>query len=49
MKENECAFSDMCLNFGSESCSKYTCEKYRDYSDFPEFFETEDDIIEKIF
>lgn len=49
MKENDCIFSEICLKTDKKNCSKHTCEKYGDYSDFPEYFKSEDDIIDEIF
>lgn len=49
MKENECIYKDMCPRFRLEECSEFTCDRFRDYSDFPEFFSREDDIIDEIF
>lgn len=50
MKENECIYKDMCPRFRHEECSsELICDRFRDYSDFPEYFSTEDDIIDEIF
>lgn len=48
MEKKECLYSDFCQNFNKETCSEFTCDKFSDYSDFPEFFNSEDDFLENI-